>query len=96
MNAFLHFAQRPAVAKANNGRVAISTKMLNRRPSFLSALAALAVMAGCSTTIRNTWPWEQMPKAPVRSQFSIRGLGMSAPEGYFVLIRRNNNALAMP
>jgi hypothetical protein len=58
-------------------------------------MVALVVMTSCSTTIRNTWSFEQMPRAPLQETFSVRGLGMCAPGGYFVLVRRADDAAAL-
>jgi len=36
-----------------------------------------------------------MPKEPVRETFSVRGLGLCAPDGYFVVVRRADDAVAI-
>jgi hypothetical protein len=58
-------------------------------------MATLLTMTSCSTTIRNTWSFEQMPKASVRETFTVRGLGLCAANGYFVLVRRADDAVAI-
>src|SRR5687767_11619781 len=69
--------------------------MTNRKLYFVCAMATLVVITSCSTTIRNTWSFEQMPKASARETFSVRGLGLCAPDGYFVLIRRADDTVAI-